>query len=99
MAEFNELRSLSFERPRMPLPGITIEPGRPAPLSSFEPSEKVKEGLAQMLLKIEVQKSPSPSPEVLGPNVDETFAAPMPEPPEWIKRNVAERLAQTELAE
>jgi hypothetical protein len=61
MPEFNELRSLSFERPHTPFPETTVE--------------------------------------VTGPNPDETFSAPMEEPPEWIKNLITRRRTEVEQTE
>ncbi len=40
--------------------GIAFEPSRPAPLASFEPSDKVKEALANILPAIEAVKTTAP---------------------------------------
>jgi hypothetical protein len=47
---------------------------------------------------VEQFESP-PSPEVMSPNPDETFAMPMSEPPGWVKKIVADRLAELEQPE
>lgn len=69
--EFNEFpHRLFLERPHMPLPTTTIEPGRPAPTKEFEPSEKVKNKLTEILLKVAELKTPQEADDVPPAEID-----------------------------